>query len=134
MLARSLWPDTRINVIADGGIGLGKPDNPSFITSVRAEWGITDLIPESCEDCFGDSHATTIASWALERDEDLGYLHVTSEEDFVISSLFLDIGGDNQTLDDILGRFNVTAINSVTGANWLGKWLDDSPDFSSLVD
>jgi hypothetical protein len=46
--------------------------------------------------------------------------------------------GDSDTiagqLDDILGRFDVTAIEGVTVADWLSLWLADSPDFESLAE
>jgi hypothetical protein len=191
-LARSVWPEVPIDLVADGGIGLGKPGIEGFITGILAEWNIMRIIPASCTDCFADGHATQLVSWALERDPSMRYAAISSLEDTVISTMFLGISaaayrsevraitgdmiwehpeqyvrfiyagsrhttlaisestdlnnagtlpfdvGDSDTiagqLDDILGRFDVTAIEGVTVADWLSLWLADSPDFESLAE
>jgi hypothetical protein len=184
MLARSLWPGVRLDVVADGGVGLGRPGEPAFIQGILDEWGITSMLPESCVDCFADGHVTGYASWALARDPNLYYLAVTSLGDFIIGTLFLGIGDqaygeqvaaenaemaaahpsqfasfvyagsrhttlavDSMTdlsmvelpfpggasLEEILGRFDVTEIEGVTVAQWLTQWLDGDPEFRSLA-
>lgn len=191
-LARSVWPDVPIDVVADGGIGLGQPGIEGFITGILGEWNILSLIPSSCEDCFINGHATELISWALEHDPTLRYAGISSLEDTVISTMFLGIGGPAYrsevraitgdlawdhpdqyarfiyagsrhttlaisastdlgdagtlpfdvggsdtiagSLDDILGRFDVTAIDGVTVADWLTLWIERSPDFESLAE
>ena len=94
MLVRTVWPDVPITVLTDGGMGLGKPLEPGFVPGILKEWGVYDLVPESCEDCFGDGHATSLSMWGLERDPSFEYLVITSYNDFVIGSLFLGLGYD----------------------------------------
>jgi hypothetical protein len=191
-LARSVWPDVPIDVVADGGVGLGRPGVEGFITGILGEWDILSLIPPSCTDCFANGHATELISWALERDPTLRYAGISSLEDTVISTMFLGIGGPAYrsevravtgdlawehpgqfarfiyegsrhttlaisgstdlgdagtlpfdvggsdtiagSLDDILGRFDVTAIGGVTVADWLSQWIGRSEDFESLAE
>jgi len=187
MLTRSVWPDVPITAVADGGIGLGRPNDPGFITDILAEWRVLDMVPESCEACFDDGHATTLASWILSQDETMTYLAISSLEDFVISSMFLaldaqtyawEVSGETfdlerghpeqfarylyegsrhtalaidsttdlaapgaspfegiggQSLEDILGRFDVVEVDGWTPASWLEANLDGAPSFASVV-
>jgi hypothetical protein len=187
MLTRSVWPDVPMDVIADAGIGLGKPGNPGFITDLLAEWGIMAMVPPSCEDCFADGHATMLASWVLSMDPTIRYLTVSSRQDFVISAMFLgldaqtyswEVSGETseleqahpdqfarfiyegsrhttlaidsttdlnhpdalpfdglggQSLDTMLGRFDVVAIDGIHVARWLEMYLGGDPGFTSLV-
>jgi len=187
MLARSVWPDVPIDVLADGGIGLGKPGNPGFITDILTEWGITAMLPPSCEDCFSDGHATSLASWVLSQDPTISYLTVTSLEDLIISAMFLGLdaqtyswevtgetydleqahpdqyarfiyegsrhttvaidsttdlnhpgalpfdGIGGQSLDEMLGRFDVVEIDGIHVARWLEMYLAADPNFTSLA-
>jgi hypothetical protein len=93
MLTRYLYPGVPIGVIADGGIGLGKPGDPDFILGLIAEWGIDDLLPASCDDCLEGGHITGLTSWALERDPLMTAYAITSLEDSIIGTMFLGIGG-----------------------------------------
>ena len=187
MLARSVWPDVAITAIADGGVGLGRPNDPGFITDILDEWGVLSLIPSSCEGCFDDGHATTMASWILNQEEFMEYIVLSSKEDFVISSMFLGLdaqtyswevtgetfdlershpdqfarylyegtrhtvlaidsstelsapgaspfeGIGGQSLEDILGRFDVIEVHGETPASWIESYLAVESSFSSLV-
>ena len=191
-VARTVWPDVPIDLVADGGIGLGKPGIEGFITGLLEEWNIMSVVPESCDDCFRDGHATKLISWALDEDPTLRYAGLSSLEDSVISVMFLelsgaiysgevrlvigdmalqhpeqyahyiyagsrhttlalsettdlgeagtlpfDVGGSEAVaaqLEDILGRIDVTQIDGVTPADWLGSWLAREPGFQSLSD
>ena len=187
MLARSVWPEVPIAAIADAGIGLGRPGSEGFITDILNEWGIMAMVPPSCENCFADGHATSLASWVLSQDPETSYLTVSSLEDFVISAMFLGLdpqtyswevtgetydlerahpdqyarfiyegtkhttlaidsttdlnhpdalpfdGVGGQSLDEMLGRFDVVEIDGVHVARWLEMYLDGDPGFTSLA-
>ena len=92
MLIRTLWPGVPMDIVADGGFGIGRPGDPSFIENILEEWGASDLVPASCKDCFADGHAINFTSWALERDPLMTYAVVSSLEDLIISEFFLEIG------------------------------------------
>lgn len=93
MLVRTVYLDPPIDVLADAGIGLGKPGDDPFITSLLDEWNISRLLPDSCDPCVSDGHITPLVGWALDRDPDMRYAAISSYEDFVIGSVFLGIGG-----------------------------------------
>ncbi len=187
MLTRSVWPDVPITAVADGGVGLGRPNDPGFITDILGEWGVMDMVPDSCVACFDDGHATTLASWILGQDETMSYLVISSMEDFVISSMFLgldaqtyswEVSGETfdlerghpeqfarylyegarhtvlaidsttdlaapgaspfegiggQSLEDILGRFDVIEVAGQTPARWLDAYLSGESSFASVV-
>ena len=187
MLARSVWADVPITAIADGGVGLGRPDEPGFITDILAEWGVLQMIPASCDGCFNDGHATAMASWILNQDQLMDYMVLSSKEDFVISSMFLGLdaqtyswevtgetfdlershptqfarylydgtrhtvlaidsstelsapgaspfeGIGGQSLEDILGRFDVIEVHGETPASWIESYLAVESSFASVV-
>jgi len=93
MLTRSVYPEAPIDVVADGGIGLGLPGQPWFIRSMLEEWGIAKLVPDSCENCFEDGHVTAVTSWALDRDPQMRVFGITSLQDFIIGQMFLGLSG-----------------------------------------
>lgn len=93
MLVRTVYPSAPIDVLADAGIGLGKPGDEAFISGLLDEWNISRLLPDSCESCVGDGHITPLIGWALERDSNMRYAAISSYEDFIIGSVFLAIGG-----------------------------------------
>ena len=94
MLTRKVYPDVPIDVISDGGLGLGLPDQPWFIERMLNEWGISQFVPDSCEDCFADGHVTGMTSWALSRDKDMRVFAISSLQDFIIGQMFLQLSGE----------------------------------------
>ena len=93
-LARSVWPTVPIDLVADGGVGLGQPGIEGFITGILDEWNIMSIVPASCDDCFRDGHATRLIAWALEHDPTMRYAVLSSLEDYVISTMFLGVSPD----------------------------------------
>jgi hypothetical protein len=93
MLIRHLYPTVDIEVVSDGGIGLGLPDQPWFIQGILEEWRVERLVPESCPDCFSDGHVTGVTSWALDRDPKMSVYGISSKRDVVIGGTFLGMSG-----------------------------------------
>jgi hypothetical protein len=91
MLVRTLWPDAEIIIIADCGVGIGKPGDFEFIPSLLEEWNILRVVPESCDDCVTD-HITGLASWQLDRDPLMRFAAIAAYDDAVIGGVFLDLG------------------------------------------
>ncbi|TNE87743.1 MAG: vtpJ-therm [Deltaproteobacteria bacterium] len=91
VLVRELYPDVPIDIVADAGLGLARPDEPEFIEDLLDQWNIQRLIPESCEDCTADGHLTAYVAWLLRRDRNLRIFQLTSRGDFIIGTLFLDL-------------------------------------------
>jgi hypothetical protein len=80
-------------VVADAGIGLGKPGEPEFIQGLLDEWNVAHLLPRGCVDCLEDGHVTKMTSWALSRDPALRMFAISSKQDLVISLFFLGMSG-----------------------------------------
>lgn len=91
MLVRTLWPEAQIIIVADCGVGIGKPGDFEFIPSLLEEWNVLHLVPESCEDCVTD-HITGLASWQLERDPLMRFAAIAAYDDAVIGGVFLGLG------------------------------------------
>ena len=93
MLTRYVFPEAPLDVVADGGLGLGLPGQAWFIESMLDEWGISNLVPQSCVDCFADGHVTEMTSWALSQDPNLRVFAISSMQDFIIGQMFLELSG-----------------------------------------
>ncbi len=92
-LLRAVYPEAQIDVVADAGLGLGKPDDEPFILGVLEDWNMTRLVPASCEDCTGNGHLTRFITWVLDRDPNMRYAGISAVQDVVIGTLFLGLGG-----------------------------------------
>ncbi len=91
MLVRALWPEAELIVIADSGLGIGRPGNYEFIPGLLDEWNARRLVPESCSDCVTD-HLTGLPHWQLDRDPKLRFAALSSYDDSVIGGVFLQLG------------------------------------------
>jgi hypothetical protein len=107
MLVRTLWPDAQIIVVADCGVGIGKPGDFEFIPSLLEEWNIEHVVPESCPDCVTD-HITNLASWQLDQDPRMRFASVAAYDDAVIGGVFLGLGtGEYQAaVESELGKLS----------------------------
>ncbi len=92
-LTRMLWPEHSLDVIADSGLGLGREGDTVFLKTVLTEWNALSLFPEDCTTCFRNGHATGLTSLLLSHDPHLRYLNISSEQDYVIGTLFLGQSG-----------------------------------------
>lgn len=93
-LVRHLYPDVPIEVVNDSGVGIGKPGQPEFLQMLQTDWNQTAFIPESCEDCLSeDGHLINYLNWQLDQDPNTRRSILTSKQDFVIGTTFLQIGG-----------------------------------------
>ncbi len=88
-LVRSRWPQAPIDVINDAGVGLAKPNDPSFVNGLLDEFNISRFIPASCVDCTANGHVTRLIDWELSRDRKLRVAALSSLEDLVIGQVFL---------------------------------------------
>lgn len=93
LLVRSKWLGVEILVFQDSGPGIARADDPSFVMQLADEFGFDDFIPASCADCLANGHTTRFIEWGLERDPQIRVAVFSSYEDFIISEVFLKIGG-----------------------------------------
>ncbi|MEQ9463484.1 MAG: pectin acetylesterase-family hydrolase, partial [Haliea sp.] len=94
-LVRSLYPDVPIDLINDSGLGLGRIDQPEFITRLLTEWNASAFYPESCDTCIGDDgHITDYHKYQLEEDANLRLGMMSYTRDTVIAVTFVQVGGE----------------------------------------
>jgi len=157
-LVRRLYPDVRIYVINDSGVGVLPP---GIMGKMLSEWNAEKFIPSSCLDCTTqDGHFSNYYRWQLSEDPRLRLGMMSYTRDTVIADGFSDMGGDlfEQVLATemagieeaypgrmhyfmpsgtfhtfLLGSLQVTA-GGMTVAEWIAAMLDDSPEWTSKSD
>ncbi|MCP4842723.1 MAG: vtpJ-therm [Halieaceae bacterium] len=95
-LVRQLYPDVPIDVVNDSGVGIGIPDDQSYLMLLMSDWNQGAFIPEECSGlpCLGeDGHLSDYQSWQLDVDPLTRRSYLTSKQDATIALGFLQIGG-----------------------------------------
>jgi hypothetical protein len=157
-LVRLLYPDSKLFVFNDSGVGISTPDG-ARAKLTRDEWGTQQLIPTSCMECLASAHSTPVIGWTLAHDPGLRVSIFSAYEDTVIADTFLMIGGPafKQALLDETGKvvkayperskrffiegtkhttagnLQVTMVNGVTIGQWLGYMLTDDPKWTDTL-
>jgi hypothetical protein len=91
LLVRARYAKPEILVFNDAGVGLGKPGEPAFLNQVLDEFNVRSILPKSCTDCVTNGHVTHLVDWELQHDPALKISVFSAYEDYVISTLFLQI-------------------------------------------
>ena len=93
-LVRKLYPDVRIDVINDSGVGILDPGRWDTLVDY---WNAGAFIPESCPDCVGaDGNLTGLHAWQLGRDQNTRLAYVSSTRDQTIAESLV---GDGPSLE-----------------------------------
>ena len=160
-LVRYHYPDVRIDLVNDSGLGIGRPNDPSLQATFQEDWNSTAFIPASCEECVAvDGHLTEYLIWQMNEDKNLRRGMLSYTHDTVIADTFLQIGGDAfdaaltvemQQLEDahptrqrswivegtkhtfLMAEPDQTA-GGVPLMGWITSMLDDSDDWVSVRD
>lgn len=157
-LARVLYPDAKLFVFNDAGIGISNPDSPDGFRKVLEEWGAKQFIPESCDECKTSPHLTPWMSWNLQHDPGLTLAMFSSYEDMVIAGTFLML--DSQVFKTALleqtehvvdtapsrakrflvsgtqhtvGDIHKTAVGDLSVAQWLQQMIDGDPKWDNVL-
>lgn len=147
-LVRLLYPEAKLFVFNDSGVGVSTPDG-ARAKLTRDEWGTQQLIPTSCAECLSSPHSTPVITWTLMHDPDVRVAIFSAYEDTVIADTFLMIGGPafkqallaetgkvtqaypervkrfyiNGTKHTTAGNLQATMVGGVTIGQWLGYML-----------
>lgn len=82
-LVRRLYPDVRIDMINDSGVGILDPGSWERLSSY---WNASDFLPESCTDCAGvDGNLTGLHRYQLEADDNTRLAYISSTQDATIA-------------------------------------------------
>jgi len=160
-LVRAVYPDARIDVLNDSGVGVGTPDDPSLLLTLQEDWNLDAFLPASCADCIADDgHFTNYMIWQLEQDPDTRLSLLSYTQDFVIANTFVRIGGPafEAALREQMQRqedahpqrvrsflpagsshtfLQLEPDKTIDGVNlmdWISAMLEDSPDWVSLTE
>ena len=160
-LVRKIYPDVPIDIINDSGLGLGKDNDPDFQTMLFDEWNSVAFLPDSiCPECLDSGHLTEYFRWQIGQDDNFRLAMLTSKQDVVIGSAFLQVGGpafeisvirELAVIEDFAeGRMrswiadgadhtyvqrDITATaGGVSVLDWLTDFLDEDEDWSSVSD
>jgi hypothetical protein len=88
-LVRYVWPDVRLDVLNDAGIGVARDDEPSYLDTLIDDFGAREFIPADCPECTARGHIVGLVRYLLDRDPDLRVAAISSWNDYVISEVFL---------------------------------------------
>ena len=160
-LVRKHYPDVRIDVINDSGVGVARPDQPAFLELLLDDWNIGAFLPESCPECIADDgHFSDYHIWQMNEDPDARRGMLSYSYDTVFADFFLMIGQqaweealypEMQQLEDAhperskywipigAGHTFVQAAPDTTAGGvalmqWISDMLDDSDDWVSVQD
>lgn len=156
-LVRKLYPDVRIEVINDSGVGILDPGGMQTLISY---WNAGAFFPESCTDCIGaDGNLTDYHKYQLDQDPNVRLAYISSKQDATFAAITTGGGeafevqlieaaaelnaafpkrfnsliadGDEHTF--ILSNFNYQ-IGGTTVKNWINNMLNNGDSWVSLMD
>ncbi len=160
-LVRKLYPSVPIAIINDSGLGLGRDDEPGYQAMLFDDWNSAAFLPSSiCPDCLESGHLTEYFRWQLAQDDNFRLAMLTSKQDAVIGSVFLQVGGeafedtvlrelprieafadgrmrswiDNGSAHTYIQRDVDATAGGVTVLQWLTDYLNGDADWQSVVD
>ncbi|WP_229801686.1 pectinacetylesterase family protein [Halioglobus japonicus] len=92
-LVRLLYPDVRIDIINDAGVGVARPQQPEYLELLFSDWNSREFIPESCPECIpDDGHFSEYHIWQMNQDPNVRRSMLSHSEDTVFALGFLQIG------------------------------------------
>lgn len=160
-LVRLQYPDVRIDVVNDAGVGVNRPNQPDFLELLFSDWNSRAFIPESCPECIPeDGHLSEYHIWQMNEDPNVRRGMLSHSDDTVFALIFLMIGYDAwrealypemQQLEDAHPDRSHYWIQSAVGhtflqspeeqvaggvslMEWITLMLDDSEDWVSAQD
>lgn len=92
-LTRIVYPEPEILSINDSGVGLGREGDPGFLQGIAEELDFAKYIEAACTDrtpgCADNEHVTWLVDYAFDEDPNLRYGAISSYNDLVIGTVFL---------------------------------------------
>ncbi|MEP4146551.1 MAG: pectin acetylesterase-family hydrolase [Halioglobus sp.] len=160
-LVRYQFPDVRIDIVNDAGVGVNRPNQPEFLELLISEWNSGAFFPESRPELIPeDGHFSDYHVWQMDEDPDVRRGMLSHSDDTVFALVFLMIGFDAwrealypemQQLEDAhpershywipqaVGHTFLQAEPDQTAGGvplmeWITLMLDDSEDWVSAQD
>lgn len=154
-LVRKLYPEARIYVINDSGVGIASQGG---MASLFDYWNARAFIPASCNDCIGaDGNLTGLHNYQLTQDQNMRMAYISSKQDSVTSvalggSAFelqlleavrelnaayperfqgLIDNGDAHTY--IIRSFNLE-IGGISVRQWIKEMINETADWETVIE
>lgn len=154
-LVRKLYPETRIYVVNDSGVGIA---NPGGMASLFEYWNANAFIPSSCTDCIGeDGNLTGLHAYQLAKDDNILMAYISSKQDSVTSA---SLGGpafetqlveaatelnnsyperfqsliDNGDAHTYIIRSFKVEVGGISVRQWLTYMINESEDWKTVVE
>lgn len=156
-LVRKLYPNVRIEVINDSGVGIL---DPGGMESLISYWNAGAFFPESCTDCIGtDGNITDYHKYQLLEDDNIRMAYISSKQDATFAALtqgggpafeaqlieaanelnmafperFQSLIADGDEHTFILSSFDYP-IGGTTVREWIATMVDDNGQWASESD
>ncbi|MCB9528301.1 MAG: hypothetical protein H6701_07910 [Myxococcales bacterium] len=128
-LLRRYYPDAELIVMADSGIGLARDDEPEYLDTIMAEFGIADFLPPDCQGCRARGHIAALMGWFIARDPNVRVGVYSAWYDSVLANVFLQV--DPTRFADALDR-ETTALHRAWPLRFR-RFIDDGVQHTSLL-
>jgi len=156
-LLRKLYPDARIEVINDSGIGILDPGSMQMLIQY---WNAGAFFPASCTDCIGaDGNLTDYHKYQLAEDGNIQMAYISSKQDSTFAALtqgggaafeaqfleaaaelnaayperFQSLIGDGEFHTTILREFD-RPIGGTTVSQWVSDMINDPENWRSEIE
>jgi len=154
-LVRKLYPDTKIIVINDAGVGVALP---GMFTTLFNYWNANAFIPADCNNCIGtDGNLTDYHAYQLAQDDNFTLAYTSSKQDSVIAAgmgamahelelieatnelnaayptRFQGLIGNGEYHTTIMRDFD-RPIGTTTVSQWITNMINESDDWTTIIE
>ena len=154
-LVRKLYPDTKIMVINDAGVGVA---SSGIIPMILDYWNANIFLPADCNNCIGaDGNLTDYHAYQLSQDDNFTLAYTSSKQDSVIASgmgamahelelieatnelnaaypiRFQGLIGNGEYHTTIMRDFH-RPIGNTTVSQWVTDMIDESEDWTTVIE
>lgn len=156
-LVRKLYPNVRIEVINDSGVGILDPGGMQTLVNY---WKANAFFPSSCTNCIGtDGNLTDYHKYQLTQDANTRMAYISSKQDATFTALIQGGGAafESQLIEATTelntafpDRFNSFITNGVDHTflikdftfqlgntslrSWVKEMITESPNWNSVID
>jgi len=154
-LVRKLYPDVKIFVINDAGVGIS---TPGVLPTLFDYWNANAFLPASCADCIGaDGNLTEYHKYQLAEDDNFSLAYTSSKQDSTISALmggavhelelieavtelqaaypkqFQGLIGNGEYHTTLLRDFH-RAIGATTVSQWIAEMINEDETWATVIE
>lgn len=156
-LLRKLYPDARIEIINDSGVGIMSPGGMQTLIQY---WNAGAFFPASCSDCIGaDGNLTDYHKYQLAQDDNVQLAYISSKQDSTFAAIiqgggpvfeaelleaaaelnaayperFQSLIGNGEFHTTILRDFH-RPIGGTTVSQWVSEMINENGSWSTVVE